>query len=49
MAGAFWKLKGNDYIGTLLAAAGAVVGLKSKEKVETGAYSYLFRAQSQRW
>jgi hypothetical protein len=49
MAGAFWKLKGNDYLGMLLAAAGAVVGLKSKEKVNTGAYSYLFRAQSQYW
>jgi hypothetical protein len=49
MAGAFWKLKGNDYMGTLLAAAGAVVALKSKEKADTGAYSYLFRAQTQRW
>lgn len=49
MAGAFWKLKGNDHMGTALAAASAVVGFKFKEKVETGAYSYLFRAQSQIW
>jgi hypothetical protein len=49
MAGAFWKLKGIDYMGMLLAAAGALVALKSKEKAETGAYSYLFRAQSQLW
>jgi hypothetical protein len=49
MAGAFWKLKGNDYMGTLLAAAGTLVALRAKEKAETGAYSYLFRAQTQRW
>ncbi len=46
MAGAFWKIKGNDYMGALLTAAGVFVGMKSKEKVEAGAYSYLFRAGS---
>ena len=44
MAGAMWKLGSHDYVGALLAAAASLVGARSKEKVETGAYSYLFRA-----
>jgi len=46
MAGAVWKLGSHDYVGALLAAAAGLVGSKSKEEVETGAYSYLFRASS---
>jgi len=44
IAGAFWKLSRHDYLGALLADGGALLGLKSKDKVDTGAYSYLFRA-----
>jgi hypothetical protein len=47
MAGAFWKLGTHDYVGALLAAGGALVGIRSRDKVDTGAYSYLFRANSQ--
>ena len=46
MAGAFWKLSTHDYLGALLAGGGALLGLKSKDNVDTGAYSYLFRANS---
>jgi hypothetical protein len=52
MAGAFWKFLGtdkagaHDYVGLLLTAAGLLVGLKGAEKVDTGAYSYLFQASS---
>ncbi len=46
MAGAFWMLRGNDYVGTLLGLAAALLGTRGKEKVETGAYSYLFQAGS---
>jgi hypothetical protein len=52
MAGAFWKFLpvnaagAHDFIGPLLTAAGLFVGLKGKDKVDTGAYSYLFQAQS---
>lgn len=52
MAGAFWKflpvnaVGAHDFIGPLLTAAGLFVGLKGKDKVDTGAYSYLFQAQS---
>jgi hypothetical protein len=46
MAGAVWKLGSHDYVGALLAAAAALLGTKSGEKIETGAYSYLFRAGS---
>lgn len=51
MAGAFWKFLpvnatgGHDFVGPLLTAAGLLVGLKGKDKVDTGAYSYLFQAQ----
>jgi hypothetical protein len=46
MAGAFWKLGTHDYIGAVLAAGGALLGLKGKDKVDTGAYSYLFQANA---
>jgi hypothetical protein len=46
MAGAFWKLGTHDYLGALLATGAALVGARSKEKIDTGAYSYLFRANS---
>ncbi len=46
MAGAVWKLGSHDYVGALLAAAAGLLGAKSKEKIETGAYSYIFRASS---
>ena len=52
MAGAFWKCLpvnaagAHDFIGPLLTAAGLLVGLKGNEKVDTGAYSYLFQASS---
>ncbi|PYX53836.1 MAG: hypothetical protein DMG73_20020 [Acidobacteria bacterium] len=46
MAGAVWKLGSHDYVGALLATAAGLVGTKSKEKIEKGAYSYLFRAGS---
>ena len=47
MAGAFWKLSTHDYLGALLATGGALLGIRKKDKVDTGAYSYLFRANSQ--
>jgi hypothetical protein len=46
MTGAFWKYHGHDSIGALFGVAAAVLGLKSPETVDTGAYSYLFRANS---
>ena len=46
MAGAVWKLGGHDYVGAVLAAAAGLLGVKSKEKVETGAYSYILQASS---
>jgi hypothetical protein len=46
MAGAFWKLSAHDYLGALLAAGGALIGIRTKDKVDTGAYSYLFSANS---
>ena len=52
MAGAFWKFLGtdkagaHDFVGPLLTAAGLLIGLKGAEKVDTGAYSYLFQASS---
>jgi hypothetical protein len=46
MTGAFWKLTGHDYVGALFGVAGAVLGLKASETVDTGAYSYLFRANT---
>ena len=46
MTGAFWKYQGHDAIGALFGVAAAVLGLKASEKVDTGAYSYLFRANS---
>ena len=47
IAGAFWKLGTHDYLGALLAASGAFLGIRSKSNLDTGAYSYLFRANSQ--
>jgi hypothetical protein len=47
MAGAFWRLGAHDYVGAILAVGGTLVGTRSKNKVATGAYSYLFRANSQ--
>ncbi len=47
IAGALWQLTSHDYVGALLAAGAGVLGKPSKEKVETGAYSYLFRANSE--
>ena len=47
MTGAFWKLHAHDPLGALFGVAAAVLGLKASEKVDTGAYSYLFRANSQ--
>lgn len=53
MAGAFWKFLptdasgAHDFVGPLLTAAGLAVGYKGKDKVNTGAYSYLFQASSQ--
>ena len=44
MTGAFWKYHGHDAIGALFGVAATVLGLKGTEKVDTGAYSYLFRA-----
>jgi hypothetical protein len=46
MAGAFWKLAAHDYMGALLSASAAVIGSRTKEKLDTGAYSYLFSASS---
>ena len=46
IAGAFWRLDSHDYVGAVLSAGGALLGLRSKDKVNTGAYSYLFRANS---
>ena len=47
IAGAFWNLGSQDYVGAVLAAGGALLGRKSEDKVNTGAYSYLFQAHSQ--
>ena len=47
IAGAFWRLGSHDYVGAVLSAGGALLGRKSEDKVNTGAYSYLFRAHSQ--
>jgi hypothetical protein len=45
IAGAAWTLKTGDPIGALLAAGAAVLGSgENKTEVDTGAYSYLFRA-----
>ena len=46
IAGAFWRLGSDDYVGAVLLAAGALLRLTSKDEVNTGAYSYLFRANS---
>jgi hypothetical protein len=52
MAGAFWKFLAadksgtHDFVGPLLTAAGLLIGLKGAEKVNTGAYSYLFQAHT---
>jgi len=46
IAGAFWKLGSHDYVGALLATGGALLGVGSKNKIDTGAYTYLFRANS---
>jgi hypothetical protein len=37
---------GHDYVGALFGIAGAVLGLKKTESPDTGAYSYLFRANN---
>ena len=47
VAGAFWKLGSNDPVGAVLSAGGALLSLRSRDRVNTGAYSYLFRAHSQ--
>ena len=47
MAGAFWRLASHDYVGAVLAASAALLGRKSNDNTNTGAYSYLFRASSQ--
>lgn len=44
IAGATWTLKSGNPVGAILAAAGAIVGMKAKESASTGAYSYLFSA-----
>jgi hypothetical protein len=38
------RLGSRDFGGPLLTAAGLLIGLKGAEKVDTGAYSYLFQA-----
>ena len=47
ITGAFWRLVNDDYLGAVLSAGRALLGGKSEDKVNTGAYSYLFRAHSQ--
>jgi hypothetical protein len=52
IAGAFWNFLGtdkagaHDFVGPLLTAAGLLIGLEGAEKVNTGAYSYLFQVSS---
>ena len=47
LAGAAWSLYTGNPVGGVLAAAAAVAGISSKNKVETGVYSYLFSARSE--
>jgi hypothetical protein len=42
--GAAWTAVSGDPLGAVLAGAGAILGLEGSEKVDVGAFSYLFRA-----
>lgn len=45
IAGAVWTLKAGDPVGAILAAGAAMLGCaEKKSELDTGAYSYLFRA-----
>ncbi len=46
-AGAAWTATTGDPIGAILGAGAAVLGATSREKAETGAYSYIFAAKNQ--
>lgn len=45
LTGAAWTLTSGDPLGAVLAGAGAILGLASSEKVDVGAFSYLFSAR----
>lgn len=42
--GAAWTLASGDPLGAILAGAGAALGLEGSERIDVGAFSYLFRA-----
>ena len=44
--GAAWTVSTGDPIGAVLGAGAAILGATSREKAETGAYSYIFAARS---
>lgn len=43
--GAAWTLASGDPLGAVLAGAGAVLGLESSQRVDVGAFSYVFKAK----
>ena len=45
LTGAAWTLASGDPLGAVLAGAGAILGLEGSEKVDVGAFSYLFSAR----
>jgi hypothetical protein len=45
LTGAAWTLASGDPLGAVLAGTGAVLGLEGSEKVDVGAFSYLFSAR----
>lgn len=45
LTGAAWTLALGDPLGAVLAGAGAILGLEGSEKVDVGAFSYLFSAR----
>lgn len=46
LAGAAWTLTTGDVVGALLASSSAILAAEKGEKVDTGAYSFLFNARS---
>lgn len=47
IAGAVWTLATGDFLGAILGAGAAAAGRESSKATETGAYSYIFRAQKE--
>lgn len=45
LTGAAWRLASGDPLGAVLAGGGAILGMGRSEKVDVGAFSYLFSAQ----